>query len=210
MGDPLLDWLGGLSGPVVYAAVATLVFAEDALFLGFVLPGETAVLLGGVLAGQGKVSVYWLGLVVVLAAVAGDSVGYQVGRHFGSTIVTARPLRRHQDRVAQAQNLIHRWGPAGVFLGRFFAFFRATMPALAGISHMRYRQFLLFNVLGGMLWGVGYTLLGYFAGAAYRQVEKIAGSVVAALLAAIVVTALVIWHLRRRRAGAPGGRGSPH
>jgi membrane protein DedA with SNARE-associated domain len=200
----ITDWLGSLSGPVVYAVVFALVFAEDALFVGFVLPGETSVVLAGVLAGQGKVSVWWLASVVVLAAIAGDSVGYEVGHHFGPTILTVRPLRKHQERVVKAQDLIRRRGPEAVFLGRFIAFFRAMMPALAGISRMPYRRFLLFNALGGLVWGVGFTLLGYFAGTAYTKVEAQVGRIVAIVLAAVVLAALVAWQVRRRRrADAP-------
>ncbi|MGW0971999.1 DedA family protein [Streptomyces sp. f51] len=195
----ITDWLGGLSGPLVYAVVGALVFAEDALFFGFVLPGETAVVLGGVLASQGQVSVYWLALTVVLAAIAGDTVGYEVGHHFGPRILTTRPLRRHTPRIEKAQDFIRRRGPEAVFLGRFIAFFRAMMPALAGISRMPYRRFLLFNALGGLVWGVGFTLLGYFAGSAYQRVEAVAGRVVAIVIAVIVVGGLVTWHVRRRR-----------
>jgi membrane protein DedA with SNARE-associated domain len=203
----ITDWLGELSGPVVFAVVFALVFFEDSLFVGFVLPGETAVVLGGVLASQGKVNVWVLGLLVVLAAITGDSVGYEVGRRFGPSILNVRPLRRHHARVAMAQDLIRRRGPEAVFLGRFIAFFRAMMPALAGISKMPYQRFLLFNALGGLVWGVGFTVLGYFAGNAYAKVEAQVGRAVALAIAAIVIAGLVVWHFRRRRrADAP----NPH
>jgi membrane protein DedA with SNARE-associated domain len=206
----ITSWLGGLSGWIVYAVVAALVFCEDALFVGFVLPGETAVVIGGVLASQHKVSVYWLALVVVLAAIVGDSVGYEIGRHFGPPILTTRPLRAHQERIEKARDLIRRRGPAAVFFGRFIAFFRAMMPALAGISHMPYRTFLPFNAAGGLVWGVGFTLLGYFAGTAYTRVEHLVGQVIAVLLAAAALAALLIWHLRRRaRTQAPSDKDHP-
>jgi membrane protein DedA with SNARE-associated domain len=195
----ITDWLGGLSGPVIYAVVAALVFCEDAIFVGFVLPGETAVVLGGVLASQGKVNVWLLCLVVVFAAIAGDSVGYEIGHRFGPSILNVRPLRRHHARVLKAQDLIRRRGPEAVFLGRFIAFFRAMMPALAGISRMPYRRFLLFNALGGLVWGVGFTLLGYFAGNAYSRIEAQVGRAVAIAVAAVVVVGLIVWHFRRRR-----------
>jgi membrane-associated protein len=195
----ITDWLSRSSGAAVYAVVFALVFCEDALFFGFVLPGETAAVLGGVLAGQGKVSVYWLAALVVLAAVSGDSVGYEIGRRYGPRILDTKALRGHHGRIDRAQELIRRRGPAAVFLGRFIAFFRALMPALAGISRMPYRVFLLFNALGGLVWGVGFVLLGYFAGAAYEKVEKTAGTAVAIVVAVVVVAALVVWHLRRRR-----------
>jgi membrane-associated protein len=200
----ITDWLSHSSGPVVYTVVAALVFCEDALFFGFVLPGETAVVLGGVVAGQGRVSVYWLAAVVVVAAVAGDSIGYEVGRRFGPRILQTKALRGHEVRIEHARDFIRRRGPAAVFLGRFIAFFRALMPALAGMSRMPYPTFLLFNALGGLVWGVGFTLLGYFAGTAYKRVEKTAGTAVAITVAVIVVAALVVWEIRRHR-GARGG-----
>ncbi|MEN3540041.1 DedA family protein [Microbispora sp. ZYX-F-249] len=199
--DAIINWLWGLPGTVLYAAVAALVFAEDALFVGFVVPGETAAVLGGVLASQGRLSVYWLGLVVTLAAIAGDSAGYFVGRRLGPRVLDVRVLRRRRHRVERAQVLMRRWGPQAVFFARFAAFLRAMMPALAGVSRMSYRRFFLFNVLGGVLWGVGYTLLGFFAGAAYEQVQSAVGGAVAAVLAAVVVTAVVVWRVRRHRGG---------
>lgn len=201
MFDSVTSWLGGLSGPVVYAVVGGLVFCEDALFFGFVLPGETAVVLGGALASQGKVSVVWLAAVVVLAAVAGDFAGYEVGRRAGPALLTARPLRRHRDRVDSARDLIRRRGGAAVFVGRFVAFLRAIMPALAGVSRMPGRTFVPFNAAGGLVWGVGFTLLGYFAGHAYSRIEHVAGEVIAIVVAAVVVVGAVVWRLRRRRSG---------
>jgi membrane protein DedA with SNARE-associated domain len=212
--NTITDWLSRSSGPAVYAVVAALVFCEDALFFGFVLPGESAVVLGGVVASRGHISVVLLCAVVAFAAVAGDSAGYEVGRRLGPRILETRLLRGHSERIGRAQELIRRRGPAAVFLGRFIAFFRAMMPALAGMSRMPYRTFLLFNAAGGVIWGVGFTVLGYFAGAAYQKVEKTAGTVVAVVVAAVVVAALVAWHIRRRRRGGeqegePGSRPGP-
>jgi membrane protein DedA with SNARE-associated domain len=195
----ITDWLSHSSGPAVYAVVVALVFCEDALFFGFVLPGETAAVLGGVVASRGGVDILWLSVAVVLAAVLGDSVGYEVGRQLGPRILETRVLKPHQQRIGRAQDFIRRRGPAAVFLGRFIAFFRALMPALAGISHMPYRVFLLFNALGGLFWGVGFTLLGYFAGNAYQRVERTAGTAVAVVVAVVVVAAFVFWQIRRHR-----------
>jgi len=195
----LVDWLTGLSGPVVYAVIVGLVFAEDALFFGFVLPGETAVIVGGVLARRGTVDPVWLMLAVVLAAIAGDSVGYEIGRRLGPPLLGSRPLRRRADRVEKARALLRRRGPAAVFVGRFVALFRSLVPAMAGASSMPYRRFLLFNALGGLVWGVGNALIGYAAGAAYERVEGVVGRTVALVSAALVVAALIIWRVRRHR-----------
>jgi membrane protein DedA with SNARE-associated domain len=204
--DSVTSWLGGLSGPVVYGVVGGLVFCEDALFFGFVLPGETAVVLGGVIAGQGRVSIVWLCATVVLAAIVGDFVGYVIGRRVGPAIVDSRPLRPHRDRVDKARDLIQRRGGVAVFLGRFIAFFRAIMPALAGMSRMPRHVFLLFNAAGGLLWGVGFALLGYFAGNAYSRIEHDAGQAVAIAVACAAVLALIVWRVRRRRTRHPRDR----
>jgi membrane-associated protein len=194
-----LDQLLGLHGPVVYLAVGLLVFAEDALFVGFVLPGEAAAVLGGVAASRGNVSVAVMCAVVVAAAIAGDSVGYEVGARYGDRLVSARVLRRRADRVEAARaNLARRGGPA-VFLGRFVAFLRAVMPFLAGTSHMDYPKFLAYNAAGGLVWGVGTVMLGFLAGNSYAAAERAFGRAVALILAAVAVSGLVVWRIRCRR-----------
>lgn len=196
----ITDWLSHLSGPLVYLVVAALVFCEDALFFGFVLPGETAVVLGGVIAAaHNGVSLPLMMLVVVLAAILGDSVGYEVGRRFGPRLLTTRFAVRHQDRVERSRAFMRDRGPAAVFLGRFVALFRAMVPALAGLSELPYRRFLLFNAAGGLIWGVGYTLLGFLTGAAYQRAASTVGTAAAGVVAAAVVAALVVWAVRRHR-----------
>lgn len=182
-----------------YAIIAGLVFGEAAVFIGFVLPGETAVLLGGFLASRGHLQIAVLCVLVVVAAVLGDSVGYEVGRVFGPRVVRWRLLDRHQARLAIARGTLRDKGGPAIFLGRFTAFFRAVMPGLAGLSEMQYRRFLTWNALGGLIWGIGYCLVGYFAGASYEKVASKIGTGSAVVIGALVVLALVVWHVRRRR-----------
>jgi membrane protein DedA with SNARE-associated domain len=196
----MTGWLDGLlnvPAPVAYALVAALVFGEAAVFVGFVLPGETAVVLGGVLAYRGDLSLPALLVVVVVAAIVGDSVGYEVGRRYGDRVLQIRPLRRHAPRLAAAQNLVRRRGASAVFLGRWTAFLRAVMPGLAGVSRMRYPRFLAFNAIGGLAWGTTFVLIGYLAGDSYARVEEIAGRGAAAVTAAVLLILLVVWHRRR-------------
>lgn len=199
----VVHWLLAVHGPVAYAVIAALVFGEAALFFGFVLPGETAVVIGGVLAATGRVSLPLLLVLVVLAAVLGDTVGYEVGRRLGPRVLASRPLRRHEHRVSGAQRFLRRRGGTAVFLGRFTAFLRAVMPGLAGTSRMPYPRFLLFNAAGGLVWGAGVCLLGYFAGNSYTAVEHALGRTSAVLLAVLVVAGLLVWHRQRRRATRP-------
>ena len=127
----LTSELARLSGPLAYLLVAALVFGETAIFLGFVIPGETAAVLGGVLASRGRVSLLALTLVVVLAAVIGPLAGYEIGRHLGGRLLARPRLSRVADRVGRARSVLHRRGGVAVFLGRFIAVLRAMMPAVA-------------------------------------------------------------------------------
>ena len=183
----------------VYILVGLLVFAEDGLFIGFVIPGETAAVLGGVDVSRGHVHLSLMILVVVAAAIVGDTVGYEVGRHAGPRILRSRLLRRHEKRLTDAQNFLARRGGAAVFLGRFIAFFRAVMPALAGASRMPYRRFVAFNAAGGIVWGTGFVLLGYLAGNSYAAVEKAVGRGAAIAVLTLVLLTLLAWLIRRRR-----------
>ena len=193
----LLDGILGLDPLLILAVTGLLVFAEDAIFIGFVIPGETAAVLAGVGAGLGHVALPLSLAVVVLAAIVGDSVGYEVGRRFfGPRVLTGPLLARHRRRIERAQAFLRRRGGIAVFLGRFTAFFRAMMPALAGASRMPYRKFLAWNAVGGLVWGTIFVVVGYAAGASYHQVEKQVGRGIAIGLAAVVVAALVAWRLR--------------
>ena len=196
----LVHQLLGVPGWVVLLVVGGLVLAEDAVFVGFVVPGETAAIIGGASAKLGHVSLTAVMATVVLAAIVGDSIGYEVGKHLGGRALRAPLVARHRDRLDAAQGLLARRGGPAVFLGRWVAFFRAMMPALAGISQMRYRVFLLYNAAGGIVWGVVVVLVGYLAGASYARVERYLGPT-AAGVATLVVIAGVVVLLVRRRAG---------
>jgi membrane-associated protein len=195
-----LDSLLSAPGWVVLSLMGATVFAEDALFVGFVIPGETAAILGGVAASRGHVALAAVLAVVLLGAVIGDSVGYEVGRHVGTRIMGWPVLQHRRERIDAASDYLARRGGAAVFLGRWTAFFRAVMPALAGTARMPYRRFLVFNVAGGITWGVTVVLVGYLAGASYGRVEKLLGRGTALVIAALVVAAAVVWQVRRRRA----------
>jgi membrane-associated protein len=196
----LLDRLTNLPAGLVYAVVGLLVFAEDALFIGFVLPGETAAIIGGVTASTGHTRLAVMIVIVVVAAILGDSVGYEVGRRYGVRLLDVRPVARRRERLDKAREFLARRGGPAVFLGRWLAFFRATMPFLAGSAHMRYRTFLLYNAAGGIAWGIAVVLLGFLAGVSYRQVARTFGEVTAVIVAVLLIAGIVIYRVRRRRA----------
>ena len=198
----LLHPLLTLPATWVYVIVAALVFTEDAIFVGFVVPGEIAAVLAGVDAHAGHLSLPVAAVVVVLAAVAGDSVGYEVGRKIGPRALGWRLLARRRRRIDDARQRLARHGGAAVLLGRFVSFFRAVMPALAGMSHMPYRRFLPWNVAGGVVWGTGFVVLGYLAGASYERVSGQVGTGAAIAAGVVAAAVLAVWWVRRRRRAA--------
>jgi membrane protein DedA with SNARE-associated domain len=196
----VIDTLLDVPPALALLIIAALVFGEAALFFGFVIPGETAVVYGGVLAAAGRVSVLLVLLVVVAAAIVGDSVGFEVGRKLGPRLNRAPLLRNHVDRLEAAQAYLRRRGGRAVVMGRFTAFLRAVMPALAGASRMEYRRFLAFNAAGGVLWGGACVLLGYFAAHSIGTVTHYLGLTSAAIVVVIALGLLWAWHRRTRDA----------
>jgi undecaprenyl-diphosphatase len=181
---------------------------EASAFVGFVFPGEVAVILGGVAAWRGTVPLWAVITAAVTGAVIGDSVGYLIGRRLGErllhgTIGRLPIIRRHLDRhLDSARAYVRRRRGSAVFFGRFTAALRVLVPGLAGMSHVEYPVFLAWNVAGGALWGTGMAVLGYLAGASYKHVEKIVGRAGLGLLALIVV-GLAASRLLRRYADRP-------
>jgi membrane-associated protein len=194
----LLHGLLSLRGPAAYLIPAVLCFGEAAIFLGFVVPGEIAVVYGGVLASEHHVSLVLMAAIVVVAAIAGDLTGYFVGRFFGESILRRRPLRDNKSVDRTRAFLKRRGGPA-VFLGRFVSVFRALMPGMAGASELAFPTFLLFNALGGIIWGIAFTLVGFAAGKSYQAALGVIGKASTGLVIAVVVVVVVIVILRHRR-----------
>lgn len=196
----LTSALNHMSGGLAVSLVAVLVFGETAIFIGFVLPGEAAVVLGGVLASRGHLSIWSLTAVVVVAAVTGPLVGYEIGKRMGDKLFDSRALRRIPGAVHRARSMLREKGGVAVFGGRFIAVLRALMPAAAGAVRMPYRRFVFHDITGGAIWGVGYSLLGYLAGSAYGVVERSVGAGLAIVVAAVVLAFAVAWAWRRRHA----------
>ncbi len=195
----LVERLLSVSPLWIYLVVGLLVFAEDAIFIGFVIPGETAAVIGGVAASQGHTNVVVMCVIVVAAAIVGDSVGYEIGRHYGTRLLEHRFLDKRRHQLDKARKFLAHKGGSAVFLGRFVAFFRAVMPALAGTAKMPYRRFLPWNAFGGLVWGIGFVVLGFVAGNSYQVVAAQVGRGSAIAVAVVVVLALVIWRVRKHR-----------
>ena len=193
--------IGDAVGVWMYVVAGALCFAEAAILVGMVLPGETALLVAGVLTQQSghKISLLPMIIVAFVAAVAGDSVGFEFGRKFGPGLRRSRLGRWiGEQRWAMVDGFLHRHGGKAVLLGRLTALFRALIPSMAGMSGMRYRTFLVWNVAGALIWAPGCVLLGYAFSSSLNTIGKTLTWAPLAILA-LVAGAYLALHIRKRR-----------
>lgn len=152
--------------------MAAIVFAESGLLIGFFLPGDTLLFSAGLLAGQGYFPISALVVAVIAAAIIGDNVGYSIGRRTGHRIFTKEDgILFHKDNLLRAQKFYDRYGGKTVTLARFVPIVRTFAPMVAGVGKMPRQKFMLYNILGAVIWGGGVTLLGYWLGAKIPGLE---------------------------------------
>lgn len=198
MFERVITHIGDSVGAWLYLIAAAFAFSEAAILVGMVLPGETALLVAGVFCHTGTLKLYWMIPIAIVAAIAGDSVGYEFGRTFGPRLRGSglgRWVGEH--RWAVVDGFIHRHGGKAVFLGRLTALLRALLPSMAGMSRMPYRTFLFWNALGGTIWATSCVFLGYFFYGALSTVGKSLTWGPLAILAVLAAGYLVV-HMRRR------------
>jgi membrane protein DedA with SNARE-associated domain len=198
----LSDVVGGLGG-WAYAAVGGMAFLETGAFVGLVVPGETVVVVGGVVASHGDVSLPLIGLVAWIGAWAGDATSFHLGRRYGAAVIApiARRLRISEQRLSSLERSLARHGGKTVLVGRFMGFFRALAPFMAGASGMCYRDLAPWSLAGSGVWAFAFTLVGFqFAGAVESASRRT--SLVLAAIAAVAALVLVVRHRRRARMAA--------
>lgn len=182
---------------VAYVLLALLIGGESA---GIPLPGETALITASILASQGKL---WLPFVIVAAAAAaivGDNIGYELGRH-GARRVLARPGRfedRRQAFLVRGEAFFEKHGGKTVFVGRWLPFLRVTAAWLAGANHMPWPRFFAWNALGGISWAISVGVFAYLAGNVAVRILDDAGYVVLALVV-LGLVGLAVWYVFRRK-----------
>jgi membrane protein DedA with SNARE-associated domain len=188
-------------GPWTYALVGTLAFLETGAFVGLIAPGEFAVIVGGVVAGQGEIDLIPLLGLVWFCCIAGDSVSFFVGRRLGRSF-----LERHgprvkitHERLEMVEGYFDRHGGKTVLIGRFIGLVRAIAPFIAGASGMRYGRFIPYSVIGTGLWATTYTLLGYFFWQSFDRVAAIAGRATLVFTVLIAIGVGVVYAYRRLR-----------
>jgi undecaprenyl-diphosphatase len=188
--DRIIDALRPyLEAPWGYLVVFMATFLENSIGAGVIVPGETVVILGGVYAGLGALSLPLVAFVAVLGAVLGDNVGYWIGRRYGRGFLErhGRKLFVTPERLEATERYYQRHGGKTVFLGRFIPVIRSVGFIVAGISHMPWRRFLAYDIAGAAIWGVGHTLIGYALGESYERLERYATPVGIGLLVVLLL-----------------------
>jgi membrane-associated protein len=191
--------VGGLS------AMTAIVFAETGLMVGFFLPGDSLLVTAGVFAANGHLSIWWLNVLLVAAAIVGDTVGYWIGRKAGPALFN-RPRSRffNPAHLRRAHDFYEKHGGKTIIIARFMPIVRTFAPVVAGMGKMEYRRFLSFNVFGGLLWVVSMTLTGYYLGQ-FAWVKKNIEIVIVIVVFVSILPGLIAaareW-LKKRRAAA--------
>ena len=194
----LTDVSGALGG-WTYPVVAGLAFLETGAFVGLVVPGETAVVLGGVVAARGDVDLIAMLALVWVAAALGDLASFALGRRLGRSFVVAHGPRLaiSAPRMARVESFFARHGPRAILFGRWIGIVRALLPFVAGSAGMRLRAFLPWSLIGTAAWAATFTLVGFAFQSSFAEVTDALTH--AALALATAMLAALAWRARRRR-----------
>lgn len=174
-----------------YLGLFGIIFAESGLFFGFFLPGDSLIFTAGFLASQNYLNIYFLLLILVVAAVLGDNVGYWFGQKVGPMIFKREDSRFFKkEYVERAHEFFAKYGGESLILARFVPVVRTFVPIIAGVGQMTYRWFFFFNLLGGGLWIFGLTLAGYFLGRIIPDVDQYIIPIVLVIIAVSILPGL--------------------
>src|SRR3954468_6650994 len=197
----LLEDISNTLGAWTYLLVGVFAFAETGAFVGLVVPGETVMLLGGAVAGQGAIDIYLLIAIAWFSAWAGDTTSFFLGRRLGREFVMRNGPRFgiSHERFEKVEDYFSRHGGKTIFIGRFISLVRAFAPFIAGSSGMRYRAFVPYSILGTGLWASAHILIGYFFSRSIESAAKYAGRGAFVLATTIVVVVVVVTLVRHFR-----------
>jgi membrane protein DedA with SNARE-associated domain/membrane-associated phospholipid phosphatase len=202
--EELLIDIGERLGQWTYLLVGAMAFFETGAFIGLVAPGETALLLGGLVAGQGQIEVLTMIAIVWFAAVAGDLTSFYLGRRLGRTFMVRHgpKVQITEERLHQVEAFFDRHGGKAILIGRFVGLVRAIAPFLAGSSGMPLRRFVPYDVIGAGLWGSTFVVIGYVFWQSFSQVVDYAKKGALALGAVIALVVAIVWVVRWLRVPA--------
>ncbi len=181
-----------------YTGVFAVIFAETGLFLGFFLPGDSLLFVAGFLASQGLLNIWVLTILLFVAAVTGNILGYAFGYKIGPAIFNKEDsLLFKQSHVRKAQLFYDRYGGKVVMIARFIPIVRTFAPILAGVAQMKKSVFLFYNIVGALVWTLGLTLLGFWLGNVIPNIDHYLLPIVGAIIVASILPG-VIGYFRER------------
>ena len=214
----LIPWLSPHAlidgaGPWALLVVCAIIFAETGLLIGFIFPGDTLLLIAGLLTFTGviKVDIWWVALAIGFAAFLGGEVGYYIGKKAGP-----RVFERKESGIFSIKNVrrtnafFERYGGMAVIIARFVPVIRTFAPIAAGVGKMNYRKYSLYNLIGAFIWGAGVTVIGFLLGNIKPVADFVTKYIDLVLLGVVVLTALVaiIHYLRSAREARDANRKS--
>ncbi|MFF2556846.1 DedA family protein [Nocardia sp. NPDC058058] len=200
--DSLVQRILGFSPVWTYLVVGLLVFAEEAMVFGLLVPGDTAAILAGVAASQGHLNLGVTLALVVLSAVVGASIGFIIGKIYGARVLEWEILRRYRKNFDRTGDFLQRRGGWAIVLGRFSAFFRTMLPQLVGMSAMPYARFLAASFAGALLWGAALVMAGYLVGQSFTVIAREIDSGLAIIIPVLALLAFGYWKWRQHRNAA--------
>lgn len=192
--DDLIRWGG-------YLLLVGIVFTETGLLVGFFLPGDSLLISAGLVAATGLLNIWWLNVLLIAAAIAGDSVGYAIGARMGPRLFTRpKSLLFNPRHVERTRAFYARHGAKTIVIARFVPLVRTFAPVVAGVAGMEYRRFLIYNVAGGVGWVTSMTWAGYLLGQTVPNISEHIHIVVAIVIVlSLIPIAIEILKERRRR-----------
>ncbi len=201
MAKKILAFIVAHLHPWGYAIIFIVTVLEASAFLGLFVPGDTVVIIAGFLAFRRLLKLPVALAIASLGAAIGDSIGYFIGRRYGEGFLLRHGRRFHirRPQLDAAKRFLDRHGGPALVIGRFAAYIRTFVPVMAGISKMPYPKFVLFNVIGGILWAAAYMAVGYFFGEGWERAGKILGAAWGAILAVVVIVVVIVMIVRRKR-----------
>ena len=192
--------LESFTGLALYIIVWAIVFTESGLLIGFFLPGDTLLVAAGIICASGRANIAVLCVGVVIAAIVGDNVGYTIGRRAGRPLLQRRDGRvLNQHNLRRATAFYDRFGSPTIVIARVVPMVRTFAPLIAGCTEMRYRTFFTWNVVGGVLWGVGVPVAGYILGEQAEEFDKYAVAA-AGFMAVLSIVVAVVHYIRAGKA----------
>ena len=187
--------IGGIVG------LTAIVFVETGLLIGFFLPGDSLLVTAGLFAARGDIAVLPLVVALSIAAVAGDTVGYNIGKRSGPRLFTrADSLLFNKKHLVTTKEFYDRHGPFTIVIARFVPIIRTFAPVVAGVGTMEYRRFVTYNVVGGFLWVWSMVLIGYGLASAIPNIDQHIHKVILVVIFLSILPAIIEWW-RSRGAG---------